>query len=70
MDEIEIKPCPFCGEKSPVRMIRRYGKDGWRDRYCVLCDYESGGCGAESGWSHYFEEALDLWNRRAGDGNT
>lgn len=58
----ELKPCPFCGEEGKI--IVRKGKDGWRDRYSVLCDYEDGGCGAESGWYHYEAEAIEAWNRR------
>ena len=62
MDEIRLKKCPFCGTE-PTEIVRK-GKDGWRDRFAVLCDYEHGGCGAESGWYHYREEAADAWNRR------
>ena len=62
MTEQELKPCPFCGNE-PTIVIRK-GKDGWRDRYSVLCDYEHGGCGAESGWYHYEAEAIASWNKR------
>lgn len=68
MDELELKPCPFCGESEPVRMMVRAGKDGWRNRYFILCEYDNGGCGASSGWYHSKEEALESWNRRAEDG--
>lgn len=61
-----LKKCPFCGGEGTV--IIRKGKDGWRDRYAVLCDYNYGGCGAESGWYHYEEEAVESWNRRTKDG--
>ena len=57
-----LKHCPFCGNE-PTEIVRK-GKNGWRDRYAVLCDYENGGCGAESGWYHYRAEAIDAWNRR------
>ena len=60
--EYKLKPCPFCGTEPTI--IVRCGKDGWRDRYAVLCDYEHGGCGAESGWYHYESEAVEAWNRR------
>lgn len=62
-----LKKCPFCGGEEPVTVIIRKGKDGWRDRYAVLCDYDYGGCGAESGWYHYEEEAIEAWNRRTND---
>lgn len=59
----ELKPCPFCGSEPTIRVYR--GKDGWRDRYAVLCRYDEGGCGAESGLYHYENEAVEAWNRRA-----
>lgn len=65
MQMAELKTCPFCSGE-PTIIVRR-GKDGWRDRYAVLCDYEHGGCGAESGWYHYESEAIAAWNRRVGD---
>lgn len=65
LDSKPLKKCPFCGGEGTV--IVRKGKDGWRDRYAVLCDYNHGGCGAESGWYHYEEEAIESWNRRVED---
>ena len=62
----ELKPCPFCGGEPTI--VVRKGKDGWRDRYSILCDYEHGGCGAESGWYHYESEAVEAWNKRVGEG--
>lgn len=62
--EHTIEPCPFCGEAEVPTIIIRKGKDGWRDRFCVLCDYDRGGCGAESGWYHYEVEAVEAWNKR------
>lgn len=63
----ELKKCPFCGETEPVRLVVAKGEDGWRDRYFVLCNYEDGGCGTESGWYHSKIEAIEAWNRRAED---
>lgn len=60
----KLKPCPFCEESEPVQMMTRIGKNGWRNRYYVLCEYDSGGCGASSGWYHSEEEAAEAWNRR------
>ena len=60
----ELKPCPFCGTE-PTVIVRR-GKAGWRDKFAVLCDHEQGGCGAESGWYHNEEEAVETWNKRVG----
>lgn len=58
----ELKPCPFCGNEPTIRIFK--GKDGWRDRYAVICRYDEGGCGAESGLYHYESEAIEAWNRR------
>ena len=60
----QLKCCPFCGQKEALNIITRLGKDGWRDRYCVQCSYDHGGCGAESGHYHSIKEALDAWNKR------
>lgn len=60
--EYTLKPCPFCGGEPTIRIFR--GKDGWRDRYAVLCRYDEGGCGAESGLFHYEAEAVEMWNMR------
>ena len=64
-EEIDLKPCPFCGSNDAPRLYTRHGKDGWRDRYMVLCDYDDGGRGASGGWYHYIDEAVRAWNRRA-----
>ena len=58
----DLKPCPFCGNTPTIRIYN--GEDGWRDRYAVLCRYDEGGCGAESGLYHYQAEAIEAWNKR------
>ena len=60
----KIKPCPFCGNVNSPRLMTRHGKDGWRNQYYILCDYDDGGCGASSGWCHSQEEAIACWNCR------
>ena len=62
---VTLKPCPFCGNTPTIRIIK--GENGWRDRYAVLCRYDEGGCGAESGLYHYKAEAIEAWNRRIGE---
>ena len=57
MPETKLLPCPFCGGEPTIRMFK--GKDGWRDRYAVLCRYDEGGCGAESGLYHYKRRTSD-----------
>lgn len=64
-EDPRLKSCPFCGDNEAPLIIVRRGKDGWRDRFLVLCDYEHGGCGGSSGWHHYEPEAIEAWNRRA-----
>lgn len=59
----KLKLCPFCGNEPTIRIFK--GKDGWRDGYAVICRYDEGGCGAESGLYHYESEAIEAWNRRA-----
>ena len=61
----KLEPCPFCGNEPTISCFK--GKDGWRDRYAVICRYDEGGCGAESGLYHYEAEALEAWNRRVGE---
>lgn len=61
---MKLTLCPFCGNKD-VTMMKRNGKDGFRDRFYVLCDYNDGGCGASGGWYHSESEAAEMWNKRA-----
>ncbi len=60
----DLKPCPFCGQGSPVHMVVQRGTEGWRDRYYVLCDYREGGCGASGGTYHTEAEAFASWQNR------
>lgn len=59
----QLRPCPFCGNPNVV-LKTKPGRNGFRARYFVLCDYDEGGCGAEGGWRHYREEAETCWNER------
>lgn len=69
MAELKLRNCPFCGFGSPTMRIYK-GKDGWRDRYTVICRYDEGGCGAEGGMYHSAIEAAEAWNRRSDNGTT
>ena len=62
VDHLHIKICPFCGNDGTIRILK--GKGGWRDRYAVICNYDDGGCGAESGLYHSEAEAIEAWNSR------
>ena len=65
----KYKPCPFCG--NPNVSLKVYPKESvadgvklFRNRYAVLCDYDDGGCGGESGHYLNVREAVDAWNQR------
>ena len=58
----ELKPCPFCGGEA-VSDFAIYDYNYWG----VVCKV----CGAYVPVDDYGpeEEAIEKWNRRAGDGN-
>lgn len=62
MDEIKLKPCPFCGGEAKI--IVSGGCDGEDCLVWVCCDE----CGAESALLDSTEEATAAWNRRAEHG--
>lgn len=62
--EWPLRACPFCGFMESVDIRCKPGKDGWRARYYVLCDYDEGGCGAAGGERHSVAEAVGCWNER------
>ncbi len=65
-DTSRLRCCPFCGNTHlSVRKIE--GRDGWGDRYSILCRYDEGGCGAESGMYCTPEYAKGSWNDRVMD---
>lgn len=56
MNDIELKPCPFCGAPG---MLDHYEKDG----YLPQCS--SGSCwGMIENWFDTPEEAAKVWNSR------
>lgn len=66
MQEIKLKPCPFCGCHDRRVSIRKQGKSGYR----VIC----GNCGAGGSYVAIKEwhdtkmiahsQAIEAWNRR------
>lgn len=62
MKNIELKPCPFCGEKAELSSGRVNGNDA-SYVYCTRC-----GSRGESFWvsPNYAsaEKAIEAWNRR------
>ena len=79
MNEITLKPCPFCGGAETVHLLDENDMDageldenaldarGWpypNPHYCVNCRWGEGGCGTVSGYHPTAEEAAAAWNRR------
>ena len=50
---IILKPCPFCGSKSPVL----FPANEWYYVYCSNCHSQTGGRRSK-------ENAIDVWNSR------
>ena len=60
-------PCPFCGGRNlEVLTSAELCDSGRDDEFTVCCSYNSGGCGATSGYCKTKREAIEKWNRRAG----
>ena len=59
----ELKPCPFCGGKNNVIMVKMPLYDEFSEFY-VLCFV----CGARTGLQISKQEAIEAWNRREEDG--
>ncbi|MDE7104660.1 MAG: Lar family restriction alleviation protein [Ruminococcus sp.] len=57
MNEIKLKPCPFCGREAILK--EKVSKD--EIRYYVLC----GKCMSKSHMFVTEKDAVDAWNRRA-----
>ena len=61
MDNLELKPCPFCGEKA---RIEKHSFSWSPNKYGVKCCF----CGAGTYPFYYTpKEAAGAWNRRSGD---
>ena len=56
--EIELRPCPFCGNEPIMRAVR-FGFEN-EDRHTVRCPE----CDFCIGWAFTEEEAAEKWNRR------
>lgn len=57
-EEIELKPCPFCGCEAEVEPPRP--EDPWFYAHCTNCFAQSDGCESEV-------HAREFWNMRRGD---
>ena len=62
MDEIKLKPCPFCGGEGKVMRFPKCNR-----KYAVICSNVL--CFASVGnYSTTKELAIDTWNRRVEHG--
>lgn len=73
MNEIKLKPCPFCGSIIAPRVMDQneamwIGPDPDYDgdlEIVVCCASRKGGCGASTGLCDTSERAVEAWNKRA-----
>ena len=77
MDEIKLKPCPFCGgtkifvgSVAEIELTDECDEnyDSYNSQFQVVCDFNVGGCGASSGSYRRKTTAIEAWNRRADNG--
>ena len=64
MVQPELKPCPFCGEKTHIWVRRTYSPDtGEEEDACITCT----GCLATFRYEEAVnaEEVVEHWNKRA-----
>ena len=54
----ELKPCPFCGGEAEIEM-----DDCWYWNYHVFCQE----CKIGTDYYNTADEAIEAWNRRAGE---
>lgn len=70
MDEIKLKPCPFCGRTDTliIREVSQRLDDTDIKQYTVICNTsgDNAGCGANCGYRHFTkQDAIEVWNKRA-----
>jgi hypothetical protein len=73
VEEIELKPCPFCGNTkalqimstSEVREETCEWDMGHEESHTVICSVHHGGCGATCGYV-MDDSVIKKWNTRAG----
>lgn len=63
----ELKPCPFCGRKPSK--IRHYSFGTHNTYFTVKCKGKMSRCFVkpETAFCNTEAEAIEAWNRRAGD---
>ncbi len=59
---MELKACPFCGEKERIKLRKDDSNKRFRPCYFVTCLTHD--CGGEVGGFYTSDEAVTAWNRR------
>ena len=70
MNEIKLKPCPFCGRSDTLSIneVSQRLDDTDIKQYTVICNTsgDNAGCGASCGYRHFAkQDAIEAWNKRA-----
>ena len=71
----KLKPCPFCGKKHTAEIESCVELEDCENFIScndypyktVVCNVNKGGCGACGGYYPTKSEAIEAWNRRAGE---
>ena len=63
MNEITLKPCPFCGGEAVFALGEEYRRECGQENDWIICS----SCCAESGYFDSPEKAAEAWNRRVGE---
>lgn len=73
----ELKPCPFCGKSvaecktcAEAELLDELNEiyPEWNKKFCVVCNFNKGGCGSSTGAHDTPEDAIKAWNRRTNNG--
>lgn len=67
----KLKPCPFCGRSHGLLITSIHHRLDYStyEQWSVFCDASGDkvGCGASCGYHRTKTEAIEAWNRRAGE---
>lgn len=64
----KLRPCPFCGGKAELRFYQHHSTKSWSVRCKNMCIVTCGHKDDKGRWRPtLMREAIETWNRRAGD---